>query len=75
MERGQPLPGRGKTYRRGIRVVRGTDRNAWTLVTHDVEDNETVVGNPARVIRTHDAARFEEPADGQIGTSAEGISI
>lgn len=33
---------------------------ASAVVTHDVGDYEVVVGNPARVIKTLDAERFDE---------------
>ena len=52
--------GAGATILRGVRVGRHAIVGAGAVVTHDVGDYETVVGVPARLLRTLDASRFGE---------------
>lgn len=52
--------GAGATILPGVRIGRHAIVGAASVVTHDVGDCEVAVGNPAHVIKTLDAARFEE---------------
>ena len=54
--------GAGATILPGVRVGRHAVVGAAAVVTRDVGDYEVVVGNPARVVRTLDPARFDPPA-------------
>ena len=51
--------GAGATITAGVTIGRYAIIGAASVVTHDVGDYEVVVGNPARVIRTLDAEKFE----------------
>ncbi len=48
-----------RTDTAGVTIGRYAIIGAASVVTHDVGDYEVVVGNPARVIRTLDAEKFE----------------
>lgn len=51
--------GAGATIMPGVTIGKYAIVGAAAVVTHDVGDYEVVVGNPAKVIRTLDAERFE----------------
>lgn len=51
--------GAGATITPGVTIGKYAIVGASAVVTHDVGDYEVVVGNPARVIKTLDAERFE----------------
>ena len=51
--------GAGATITAGVTIGRYAIIGAASVVTHDVKDYEVVVGNPARVIKTLDAGKFE----------------
>jgi acetyltransferase-like isoleucine patch superfamily enzyme len=44
----------------GVTVGKYAIVGAAAVVTHDVGEYEVVAGNPAKVIRTLDAERFEQ---------------
>ena len=52
--------GAGASIMAGVTIGKYAIVGAASVVTHDVEDYEVVVGNPAKVIKTLDAERFEE---------------
>ena len=52
--------GAGATILPGVRVGRHAVVGAGSVVTRDVPDYAVAVGNPARVIKTLDASRFQE---------------
>ena len=52
--------GAGATITPGVTIGKYAIVGASAVVTHDVGDYEVVVGNPARVIKTLDAERFDE---------------
>ena len=52
--------GAGATVTAGVTIGRYAIVGAAAVVTHDVGDYEVVVGNPAKVIRTLDAERFNK---------------
>ena len=52
--------GAGATIMAGVTVGKYAIVGAAAVVTHDVGDYEVVVGNPAKVIRTLDAERFNK---------------
>lgn len=51
--------GAGATILPGVTVGKYAIVGAAAVVTHDVPDHAVVVGNPAKVIKTLDAAKFE----------------
>ena len=51
--------GAGATILPGVTVGKYAVVGAASVVTHDVPDYAVVVGNPAKVIKTLDAAKFE----------------
>ena len=52
--------GAGAIILAGVRIGRYAVVGAGSVVTKDVGDYEVAVGNPARIIKTLDKARFEE---------------
>lgn len=52
--------GAGATIMAGVTVGKYAIVGAAAVVTHDVGEYEVVAGNPAKVIRTLDAERFEQ---------------
>ena len=52
--------GAGATITPGVTIGKYAIVGASAVVTHDVGDYEVVVGNPARVIKTLDAEKFDE---------------
>lgn len=51
--------GAGATILPGVTVGRYAIVGAASVVTHDVPDYAVAVGNPAKVIKTLDASRFD----------------